>query len=226
MARRSIVSWSFQCCRAVLRYRQFSPLFIVRSHSTSPLSQPSTKHFDLLSRLNHKDRLAPNEVLQIFQTLKNPKLILDVLNKLAKRKNYRPHEALYTIVIQNISGCQKCFEFFEKMEKAGVDPDAITFNIIISGLRKEGRFEEAVNLFNKMGHKGCDPSRGTHQEELHALLDVEIEKFSEAKCILDRMVSMGLNPSFVSYKLIIHGLCGLRQMGDVEIVLRQMVPLG
>ncbi|GAB2286116.1 hypothetical protein Dimus_020540 [Dionaea muscipula] len=46
------------------------------------------------------------------------------------------------------------FELLTRLENEGISPDTITFNILISGLRKQGKLEEAIELLDRMMLKG------------------------------------------------------------------------
>ena len=60
------------------------------------------------SKLFHKDWLSPNEVVQIFSTLE-PNSVLPMLHHISKRKDYKPNEALYIVIISNL-GQAKYFD--------------------------------------------------------------------------------------------------------------------
>ncbi|XP_070009108.1 pentatricopeptide repeat-containing protein At3g14580, mitochondrial-like [Nicotiana sylvestris] len=122
-------------------------------------------------------------------------------------------------------GCvNEALGLLERMEKEDVEPDAIVFNTLISGLRKQGRADEGIEMFKKVMLKGCDPNPGTYQEVLYASLDAK--RYLEAKDFMAVMIDKRVNPSFESYKLIIHGLCDGKLLGDLDWVLRQMVRHG
>ncbi|KAG4123075.1 hypothetical protein ERO13_D11G302000v2 [Gossypium hirsutum] len=110
------------------------------------------------------------------------------------------------------------------METEGIDADAVSFNILISGLRKQGRIDEGVKLLEIMKKKGCFPNAGSYQEVLYGLLDAA--RFMEAKEIMGRMVFERVNPSFDSYKKLIHGFCKGKMVKEVDWALKQMVRHG
>ncbi|XP_037492833.1 pentatricopeptide repeat-containing protein At3g14580, mitochondrial-like [Jatropha curcas] len=103
----------------------------------------------------------------------------------------------------------------ERMENEGIEADTITFNILISGLRKQGRIEDGMELLQKMKLTGCEPNAGSYQEVLYGLLDAG--KFLEAKEFMAMMICEANSPSFASYKKLIHGLCNDKLIGEVEL---------
>ncbi|KAJ0102054.1 hypothetical protein Patl1_05003 [Pistacia atlantica] len=260
----------------------------------------STPHQDShnLYKLNHKDWLSPNEVLKIFSNLKEPTSIISVLNQYSQRKDYKPNEALFTLVINHLAqaksfdaiehimqrikverSCRLSDEFFYNVVKIygnqagrikkaidtlfdmpngykcwpsvktfnfvlnllvanklfdeiheiylsanrlGIEIDECCLNILVKG--KQGKVEEGMKLLERMKVKGCYPNAGSYQEVLYGLLDKE--RFMEAKEILGRMICAHMNPSFVSYKKLIDGLCREKLVEDVDLVLKQMVQQG
>ena len=60
----------------------------------------------------------------------------------------------------------------KRMENKSINIDTVTFNILISRLRKQEKIVEA-ELLEKMRLKGCEPNAGSYQEVLYGLLDVD-----------------------------------------------------
>ncbi|KAL3848663.1 hypothetical protein ACJIZ3_010545 [Penstemon smallii] len=150
-----------------------------------------------------------------------------VLDEFPKQKcspNVRTFSTIMHGLCEN-NRVDEAFALLERMEmEEGLEVDAIVFNTLISGLRKRGRAEEGIELFDKVMLKGCAPNPGTYQEVLYCLIDVK--RFDEAKCFMGRMIDKGINPSFESYKLVIQGFCAENLVEDLEWALRQMVRHG
>ena len=68
-------------------------------HQPTPTSPP-------LFKLTHKDWLSPTEVLKIFDNLKEPNSLISVLNQYSTRKDYKPTEPLFTLVINKLADAQ------------------------------------------------------------------------------------------------------------------------
>ncbi|KAK7244022.1 hypothetical protein RIF29_38839 [Crotalaria pallida] len=113
----------------------------------------------------------------------------------------------------------------EVMERDGVSGDTIVYNVLIKGLRKKGKVEEGMEMMERMMRNGCYPNGSSYQEVLYGLLDAE--RFDEAKGLMERMVLReGVRPSFVSYKVMIEGLCKRKLVGEVDWAVRQMMMQG
>jgi hypothetical protein len=67
-----------------------------------------------MGRLDHKDWLAPNEVLKIFANIRDPSLITGVFNKACNRRDYKPSEALYSLMIDKLA-CARRFSDVEEL---------------------------------------------------------------------------------------------------------------
>ncbi|KAM7513833.1 hypothetical protein LguiA_003416 [Lonicera macranthoides] len=52
----------------------------------------------------------------------------------------------------------------------GLQPNTCSYNIMISGLCKEGKLKEANTLFNKMEEKGCLPDGHTYNIIVQAFI--------------------------------------------------------
>ncbi|CAB4277164.1 unnamed protein product [Prunus armeniaca] len=85
-----------------------NPIFFRLTHSTtiknpSFSTLPSSSSSDIPKRLHHKDWLAPNEVLEVFTSLRDPNSVRTALDHYSKRKDYKPNEALYTLVVNKLA---------------------------------------------------------------------------------------------------------------------------
>ena len=80
----------------------------------------STKESDnfWLRRLEHKDWLAPNEVLKIFANLRDPELIVGAFGKVSSRIDYRPNETLYSLLVDKLAYARKFSTIEGLLEKA------------------------------------------------------------------------------------------------------------
>ncbi|ONK67339.1 uncharacterized protein A4U43_C06F19140 [Asparagus officinalis] len=86
------------------------------------------------------------------------------------------------------------------MEREKCYPDIVMFNVLISGLCKQRRVREGIELLKVMKLKGCYPNSGSYQALVYGLVESKI--FVEAKDFMFMMVSEGFCPSFLSYKLV------------------------
>ena len=65
----SFLAYTTKLSKNPYQYSLFHYFLLSRSFTTQTQENPS---FSIPTRLNHKDWLAPNEVLQVFETLKDP----------------------------------------------------------------------------------------------------------------------------------------------------------
>lgn len=150
--------------------------------------------------------------------------MFDEFGKLGLSPNARTYSTLMHAMCEK-GMVDEAFGMLERMEREGVCADAVVYNVLISGLRKVGKVEEAKEVLEEvMVRNGCDPNAGTYQEVLYGLLDAK--RFLEAKGIVVRMVREGYVPGFASYKLLVLGMCEEGLVGEVDWAIRDMVRRG
>ncbi|KAK1431058.1 hypothetical protein QVD17_14269 [Tagetes erecta] len=207
-------------CTRSIKLRRFH-LFITQStncHSVTSLN--SCKTPNPLDLRNHKDWLSPTEAIKIFETLKDPNSTLDVLNQLSNRKDYKPNEALYTSVINNLSKA-KNFDGIEqlmkriKREKACRLSDSFFYNVIrVYGLNA-GRINRVIETLFDMPSYSCWPTAKTFNFVMNLLVntknfDVIHEVYMSAGRLCVEIDVCCLN-------IMIKGLC---KNGDVDAALK------
>ncbi|KAI3708230.1 hypothetical protein L2E82_37395 [Cichorium intybus] len=187
-------------------------------HSTSALD--SFKKLEPLDLRNHKDWLSPNEVIKIFETLKDPNSTLTVLNQLSKRKDYKPNEALYTSVVNNLSKA-KNFDGIEevmnriKVEKGCRLSDGFFYNVIrIHGLRA-GRINRAIETLFEMPNYGSWPTSKTFNFVLNLL--VNTKQFDAIHEVYRGAGKLGVEVDACCLNIMIKALC---KNGDINAALQ------
>ncbi|KVI02130.1 Pentatricopeptide repeat-containing protein [Cynara cardunculus var. scolymus] len=187
-------------------------------HSAASIDSSTKPHpFNLL---DHKDWLSPNEVVKIFETLKDPNSTLTVLNQLSKRKDYKPNEALYASVIDNLSKA-KNFDGIEqvmkliKLEKGCRLSDGFFYNVIrIYGLGA-GRINRAIDTLFDMPSYGCWPTPKTFNFVLNLL--VNTKQFDVIHEVFMAAGKLGVEIDACCLNIMIKGLC---KNGDVNAALQ------
>ncbi|KAL2943421.1 hypothetical protein RDABS01_031769 [Bienertia sinuspersici] len=255
-----------------------------RSSFNHRLAQKYVSSFPLfdqtysIQKLYHKDWLSPNEVVKIFNNLE-PNSVLPMLNHISKRKDYKPNEPLFTVIITklgqvknfgaiddmlklikiqksirisdeffynvmkiygNVGGlsnkvietlfnmpeyncwpstktfnfvlnflvCSKKFDelhnVFLGATKLGVEIDACTLNILIKGLCKCGRLEDAYQLFDEFPKQRCKPNKQTFCTIMHCMCEKGM--VDEAFGLIDRMEKEGISPDAVTFNVLVSGL--------------------
>lgn len=108
-----------------------------------------------------------------------------------KKKNHK-------ILKPNVAKCL----FFDMMDQ-GVQPDVVCFNMLIDGLCKNWRMDEANRLAELMIQRGVNPDTST----CNALMDgfCLADRFDRARELLVSMGSKGCKQDAFSHSILING---------------------
>ncbi|KAK6923849.1 Pentatricopeptide repeat [Dillenia turbinata] len=100
-------------------------------------------------------------------------------------------------------------DLLEKMVEHGCSPSLNTYGALISELCKEGRLQEAENLFSHMKNKGMSSS----EEILNSLLccRCKLGLYDQSLKLVDDMIEHNILPHLESCRLL---LCGLYDKGE------------
>ncbi|XP_010694554.2 pentatricopeptide repeat-containing protein At3g14580, mitochondrial [Beta vulgaris subsp. vulgaris] len=244
----------------------------------NPPSLPLSHQTLTTQKLFHKDWLSPNEVVKIFSTLP-PNSVLPMLDHISKRKDYKPNETLYTVIINKLAqvknfdaiddtlkmikthkNCRLSDDFFYDLIKVygnlggltkrvieilhnmpeyncwpttktfnfvlnllvnsndfdvvyevfvgatslGVEIDGCTLNIMIKGLCKCGRLEDAFQVLDEFPKQGCKPNKQTFSTIMHCMCGKGM--VDEAFGLIKRMEKEGISPDAVTFNILISGL--------------------
>ncbi|GJX87485.1 pentatricopeptide repeat-containing protein [Tanacetum coccineum] len=202
--------------RSIIKLRKLHSFFICSTWYHSVATLESCKKPDPLDLRNHKDWLSPTEVIKIFETLKDPNSILNVLDQLSKRKDYKPNEALYTSVVNNLSKA-KNFDGIEevmkriKLEKRCRLSDGFFYNVIrVYGLGA-GRINRAVETLYDMPSYSVWPTTKTFNFVLNLL--VNTKNYDLIHEVYASATRLSVEVDTCCLNIIIKGLC---KNGDVD----------
>ncbi|KAJ4981632.1 hypothetical protein NE237_032469 [Protea cynaroides] len=176
----------------------------------SSAATASTDKVNLLDRLNHKDWLAPNEVLKIFKPLGDSELVLKVLERVSKRKDYKPNEALYTLVIEKLAQGKK-FDAIEdvlkriKGERNCRLSDDFFFGVIKIYGNMAGYIDKAIETLFSMPEFSCWPEVRTFNFVLNML--VSTKQFDVIHEVYLGAPRLGVTIDACSLNILIKGLC-------------------
>ncbi|OVA00844.1 Pentatricopeptide repeat [Macleaya cordata] len=181
-------------------------IILTRSNSTTVTSS------DPLQKLNHKNWLAPNEVLKIFKTLRDPDSVINVLERVSQRKDYKPNETLYTLVIQKLCQSKKFYAIPEilkriKTEKkyhCKLSDEFFYFVIKIYG-NVAGYIDEAIKTLFSMPDYNCWPSIKTFNYVLNML--IAAKQYEIVHEVYLGAPKLGLVIDTCSLNILIKGLC-------------------
>ncbi|KAL2333749.1 hypothetical protein Fmac_014962 [Flemingia macrophylla] len=130
----------------------------------------------------------------------------------------------YAALMKGLCEAGRVAEAVGLLERMEVEADVAVFNVVVGGLRREGRVEEAWVVLEGMVGKGVSPNGGTYNEVVCGL--VEVGRVDEARVLVERMGREGFVPSFGAYKGLVKGFCERRMVEGVHWALGDMVGKG
>ncbi|CAN6893321.1 unnamed protein product [Brassica oleracea] len=189
--------------------------------SSSPDRHTPSGYDEKLARLTHKDWLAPNEVLKIFETVKDPTFLIPAYRHYSKRKDYQPTEPLYALLINKL-GHAKMFDEIEHLVKAlTVEEKRCRFSEgFFYSLMKvygnsAGRINKAIEILFSMPEFGCWPSAKSFNFILNLLVKAKL--FDEIHEIFVRAPNLGVEIDGCCLNILIKGLC---ESGNLDSALQ------
>ncbi|CAL9220837.1 unnamed protein product [Arabidopsis halleri] len=192
------------------------------SSSTSDRYTPSQRYSgdDKLARLKHKDWLAPNEVLKIFDNVKDPSFLMPAYKHYSERKDYQPTESLYALLI-NKFGQAKMFDEIEEvmrtiqLEKRCRFSEEFFYNLMRIYGNLAGRINRAIEILFGMPDFGCWPSAKSFNFILNLLVSAKL--FDEIHKIFVSAPKLGVEIDACCLNILIKGLC---ESGNLEAALQ------
>ncbi|XP_058095308.1 pentatricopeptide repeat-containing protein At3g14580, mitochondrial isoform X2 [Magnolia sinica] len=204
-----------------------------------------------LRRLDHKDWLAPNEVLKIFKTLKDPELIISVFKKVSERKDYKPNEALYSLMIEKLARARNFDAIEEILGRIKSENCRISEEFFYRLIKLYGNVasnpEQAIKTLFRMPDFHCWPTIKTFNFILNMLVNAKQfdvihegckpntktystlmhslckhDRVSEAFELLERMEKKGCHPDTITFNILISGLCKQRKVAEGLELLHKM----
>jgi pentatricopeptide repeat protein len=119
----------------------------------------------------------------------------------------------------------EAFGLLERMQKEKICVDVMVFNVLINGLRKKGKIDEAIEVLEVlMMRNGCYPNESSYQHVLYGLIDMK--RFEEGKGVVEKMILKGFVPSYDSFKGLILGFCREGLVEEVDWGVKGMIRMG
>ncbi|BFZ59146.1 hypothetical protein YB2330_000150 [Saitoella coloradoensis] len=84
-------------------------------------------------------------------------------------------------------------KILDQLKEAEVGPDVLTYDLLLDGLAKLGKTEEAVNLFAEVLEKGLSPTLHTYHHLLRAF--AEVADIGTTSRIFNQMRAAGVEPN-------------------------------
>ncbi|KAI0495401.1 hypothetical protein KFK09_021702 [Dendrobium nobile] len=167
-----------------------------------------------LRRLDHKDWLAPNEVLKVFQNLKDPELVMGAFTKASTRVDYKPSEALYSLLIDRFARAHKFDKIgvlldWAKGEKCRLSNEFFYRVIQIYG-NLANDSELAINTLYRMPEFQCWPTVKTFNYVLNLLVCTKQFKLIHEVFLSASRLAVSLDTC--CFNILIKGLCKLEKL--------------
>ncbi|KAM1023458.1 hypothetical protein ACFX2I_044272 [Malus domestica] len=103
----------------------------------------------------------------------------------------------------------RAVDMLDEMRQAGCDPDAKTYNYLLSSLCKNHKFAEATKLYEEMLERNCQPDGITYEIFIFYLFKVGNLDF--ARQLFDRMILEGVKPRVSTHAAFVKGYFNLRR---------------
>ncbi|KAM5586498.1 pentatricopeptide repeat-containing protein [Rosa sericea] len=180
---------------------------LTQNPSFSTLPSPSSQ---IPKKLHHKDWLSPNEVLQVFTALQDPNSVLTALDHYSKRKDYKPNEALYTLIIDKLARAH-LFDAVDnvmnriKSERKCRLSDDFFRSVIKNYGNVGGHIKKAIQTLYDMPSFGCWPTVKTFNFVLHLLVSTKM--FDVVHQVYLMAPQLGVEIDACCLNIMIKGLC-------------------
>lgn len=195
--------------------------------SASTLSRfNTTKENDSfwLRRLDHKDWLAPNEVLKIFMHLRDPQLIIGAFDKASARIDYKPSEALYSLLIDKLARAKKFDAIVPLLEKAKQEKCRLSDDFFHQVIKIYGHVaanqEQAIKTLQRMPEFHCWPTIKTFNCVLNML--VNNKQFDTVHEVFLSAPKLGIALDTCCFNILIKGLCNWNKLDAAFLLLDEI----
>ncbi|KAJ1428751.1 Tetratricopeptide-like helical domain superfamily [Sesbania bispinosa] len=150
-----------------------------------------------------------NSLLFAALIAKNYKEVSRIYLEFPKIYAIEPDVDTYNLVIKAFAesgSTSSMYSVLSEMDKNSIKPNATTLGNAIEGFYREEKYEEVGKVLKLMEEKyGMFPNLSTYNIRIKSLC--KLKRSSEAKALLEGMISRGRKPNSVSYSHLIHGFC-------------------
>lgn len=181
-----------------------------------------------IGRLDHKDWLSPNELLKIFANIRDPSLITSSFKRACDRRDYKPNEALYSMMIDRLASCRRFSDVEELLARARAErfrfSDEFFYRLIKMYGNVANHPEKAIETLFAMPGYNCWPSTKTFNYVLHMLVcKRQYEVVHEVYLSASRL---GVTLDTCCFNILVKGLCQFGKFGDAISLLYEMPKQG
>ena len=210
----SFLAYTTKLSKNPYQYSLFHYFLLSRSFTTQTQENPS---FSIPTRLNHKDWLAPNEVLQVFETLKDPNSVPTALELYSKRKDYKPNEALYTLIINKLAQARLYDAIDDVVSRIKAErncglSDEFFRNVIRVYGNLAGRKNKAIETLFDMPRYNCWPTVKTFNLVLNLLVSSRL--FDVVHEVYVGAPKLGIEIDACCLNILVKALCECGKLDD------------
>lgn len=181
-----------------------------------------------LRRLDHKDWLAPNEVVKVFQNLRATELIMGAFRKASIRVDYKPSEALYSLLIDRFARAHKFNTIGDLLDMAKCDKCRLSDEFFYRVIKIYGNLanhpELAIETLNRMPEFQCWPTVKSFNYVLNLL--VCTKQFKLIHEVFLSWSRLGVSLDTCCFNILIKGLCKLDKLEAGFSLLHEMSKQG
>ncbi|KAK9688670.1 hypothetical protein RND81_09G002300 [Saponaria officinalis] len=188
---------------------KFNLKFTHNHASSTPFYTSPNNQSPNIQKLYHNDWLSPNEVVNIFNSLQ-PNSVLPVFNHVSNRKDYKPNESLYNVIITKLAQVND-FDSIDnilkmiKTQKSLRLSDGFFYDLIKVYGNVGGLINRAIEILFDMPEYHCWPSVKTFNLVLNLL--VSSKSFELAAEVFVGATKLGVAIDACSLNIMIKGLC-------------------
>ncbi|KAK7287579.1 hypothetical protein RIF29_00860 [Crotalaria pallida] len=121
-------------------------------------------------------------------------------------------------------GAERAGMFMQKLEKLGLNPDEVTYEILIGWSCREGKLKNAMSYLSVVLSKSLVPHRYAYNALISGLFKVGM--LEHTRDILDEMIDRGTPPDISTFRVLIAGYCKYRRFDDVKTMVLEMESRG
>uniref|UniRef100_A0A6V7QYF5 Pentatricopeptide repeat-containing protein n=1 Tax=Ananas comosus var. bracteatus TaxID=296719 RepID=A0A6V7QYF5_ANACO len=181
-----------------------------------------------LGRLDHKDWLAPNEVLKIFTNIRHPDLLTGAFEKVTTRMDYKPSEALYSLIIDKLAYARRFNEVEDLLKRAKNENCRLSDEFFYRLIKMYGNVanhpEKAIETLRNMPSFHCWPSVKTFNYVLNML--VCTRQYEIVHEIYMSASKLGITVDTCCFNILIKGLCQHNRLDAAFALLHELPKQG
>ncbi|KAG8062444.1 hypothetical protein GUJ93_ZPchr0003g17519 [Zizania palustris] len=179
--------------------------------------------------------LSPSLLSPILRRLSPPRLLPFALSLLSARPDH-DHPSLFLSLLESLTKTghvaaaeqlgklDEAKHVLTRMKAAGVAPDVVVFNTLLSGFVADGRFEDAFELTREMERRGCPPNAVSYTTLMQGL--GARGRVDEAMRVFVEMRKKGCVPDAVTYATLVTSFCKAGRISQGYEFLDSMVREG